>query len=141
MSAEFVDSNVLVYAHDGSDAVKHEIAVRLLERLWAEKSGVLSIQTFQEFFVTVTRKTPRPLPIKTALTLLEPYTHWPVYSPQAADVLEAAALAESARINFWDAMIVVAAQKAGAQIIWSEDLSHGQKFRDVEIRNPFISSR
>jgi predicted nucleic acid-binding protein len=137
MSVEFVDSNILVYAHDESDPVKQKIAAELIARLWKEKTGALSIQVLQEFHVAITRKTPKTLPVKTALALMEPYTHWPVYSPAGVDVLEAASLAESRRINFWDAMIVIAAKKTGAAILWSEDLSHGQSIGGVEIRNPF----
>jgi predicted nucleic acid-binding protein len=62
MSAEFVDSNILVYAHDPTTPAKHDRAQSLVERLWLEKTGRLSIQVMQEFFWIVTRKIPAPLP-------------------------------------------------------------------------------
>ena len=56
----FVDTNILIYAHDLDSAVKHETAASLLRQLWEEETGVLSTQVIQEFYVNVTRKIPRP---------------------------------------------------------------------------------
>jgi predicted nucleic acid-binding protein len=137
MSGEFIDSNILVYAHDPTTPEKHLSARALVERLWAEHTGLLSVQVMQEFFWITTRKIPAPLAPGEALAVLEDLTHWPVYSPRAADVLEAVRLAESARVSFWDAMILTAARRLGADVLWSEDLSHGQTVEGVTIRNPF----
>ncbi len=137
MSAEFIDTNVLVYAYDPTTADRHEKARDLVSRLWAEGSGVLSVQVLQEFFWTVTRKVPRPLDSATAIDILEELSAWPVYAPAAADVLQAAELSVLRKIAFWDAMIVHAAISAGCTTLWSEDLSSGSRVGSVEIRNPF----
>ncbi len=60
-TGRFVDTNVLVYAHDRSAGTKHARARALLEELWDGRDGCLSVQVLQEFFVAVTRKVPRPL--------------------------------------------------------------------------------
>jgi predicted nucleic acid-binding protein len=116
MSAEFVDSNILVYAHDPTTPAKHDRARSLVERLWLEKTGRLSIQVMQEFFWIVTRKIPSPLPRETALAVLADLSLWPIYSPVPADVLAAGRLAGEAKISFWDAMLLVAAKVLGGLI-------------------------
>jgi predicted nucleic acid-binding protein len=61
MSAEFCDTNIIVYAYDSTAGVKHDRAQALLERLWLEGVGALSVQVLQELFVTLTRKVVRPV--------------------------------------------------------------------------------
>lgn len=136
-SRAFVDANVLVYAHDASAGDKHVRAVELLDRLWQEDAGQLSVQVLQEFFVTVTCKVARPLDVETAEALVRELVAWPVFSPSGHDVLAAIAVARSARVSFWDAMVLHAAAESGCDVCWSEDLAHGQRWRGVEIRNPF----
>ena len=140
MSAEapaFLDTNVLVYAFDRSDSERRSVAARLLDELAGEDRLRLSTQVLQEFFVTVTRKIARPLAVSRAISLLEAFTAWPVFVPEPATITDAAGLTDEARISFWDALIVVAAQRSGAAILYSEDLNHGQRIRGVRIVNPF----
>jgi predicted nucleic acid-binding protein len=91
----------------------------------------------QEFYVTVTRKVARPLPIDEATARVREFTAWKVFAPTADDVLGAIALHGRARIAFWDAMIVQAAAESGCEVLWTEDLSDGRTLRGVRIRNPF----
>jgi predicted nucleic acid-binding protein len=93
----------------------------------------------QEFFWIATRKIPKPLPAKAALDIVRDLAEWPVFSPTAADVVAAGELAGTAGISFWDAMILRAARRSGAEVVWSEDLNAGQVFDGVEVRNPFAS--
>jgi len=133
----FVDANVLVYAHDPSAGAKHGRAVALMERLWEEDRGQLSVQVLQEFFVTVTRKVAQPLDDGAAEGLVREFAAWPVFSPAVPDVLAAIALARSARLSFWDAMVLHAAAETGCEVCWTEDLHPGLRWRGVEVRNPF----
>lgn len=135
---EFVDANVLVYAFDASAGAKQTAAIALLERLWESEAGCLSVQVLQEFFVTVTRKVPRPLAADEAAARVREFATWHVFSPTADDVLDATAIQKSAGISFWDAMIVQAAVELRCETLWSEDLQDGQKIRGVRIRNPFV---
>jgi len=139
MNAEFVDSNILVYAHDPTTPEKHERARSLIERLWQQRTGRLSIQVMQEFFWIVTRKIPVPLPRNTALEILADLSLWQVYSPIPRDVLSAGELSGEIQVSFWDAMLLVAAKASGARRLWSEDLTHGQIIDGVEIFNPFVA--
>jgi predicted nucleic acid-binding protein len=139
MNAELVDTNVVVYAYDPSTPEKHLRARALMERLWIERTGRLSVQVLQEFFWIATRKIPRPITAKAALDVVRDLAAWPVFSPTATDVVAAGELAGAARISFWDAMILQAARRSGARVVWSEDLNSGQILDGVEIRNPFAA--
>jgi predicted nucleic acid-binding protein len=134
---EFVDANVLVYAFDMSAGSKRVAAQTLLERLWDAGTGRLSIPVLQEFFVTVTRKTPQRLSVDEAAQRLREFAVWKIFTPTVEDVLSAIALQKEAQLNFWDAMVVEAAAQLGCDILWTEDLNDGQVLRGVRIRNPF----
>jgi predicted nucleic acid-binding protein len=133
----FVDANVLVYAFDASAGRKQQLAQTLLERLWESNSGCVSIQVLQEFFVTVTRKVAKPLPVDEAKARVREFAAWRVFAPTSDDVLAAIDLHVQAKIGFWDAMIVLGAAESGCDVLWTEDLTDGQVLRGVRIRNPF----
>jgi predicted nucleic acid-binding protein len=80
---EFVDANVLVYAFDQSAGQKQQDGQTLLERLWENNVGSVSIQVLEEFFVTVTRKVARPLPLDDAKARLREFSAWKVFLPRA----------------------------------------------------------
>jgi predicted nucleic acid-binding protein len=134
---EFVDANVLVYAFDSSAGKKQQAAQTLLERLWEDGSGCVSVQVLQEFFVTVTKKVAKPLPVEEATARIREFATWRVFAPIAGDVLDAIVLHAQAKIGFWDAMIVIAAADSECDLLWTEDLSDGQLLRGVRVRNPF----
>jgi predicted nucleic acid-binding protein len=134
---DFVDANVLVYAFDASAGRKQQLAQTLLERLWESNSGCVSIQVLQEFFVTVTRKVAKPLPVDEAKARVREFAAWRVFAPTSDDVLAAIDLHVQAKIGFWDAMIVLGAAESGCDVLWTEDLTDGQVLRGVRIRNPF----
>ncbi len=137
MSGEFVDTNVLIYAHDTSAGAKRRTALALLDRLMAERRGMLSVQVLMEFLVNVTRKIPRPLPWESAVAIVDDFRLWSKFSPAVDDVIAAAGIADRCRISFWDAMIVRSAEVLGASVIWSEDLNPGQRYEGVPVNNPF----
>ena len=133
----FVDSNVLIYAHDRDAGRKRERARDLCATLWANRSGALSVQVLQEFFVTVTRKLQTPIAKEQAREIIRAYTPWVVAQTTPATVLRATELSEISRIDFWDALIVAAAEESGAETVCTEDLSDGQYIAGVRIENPF----
>lgn len=140
MSAKaFIDTNVLIYAHDIDAAVKHDIAKRLLQNLWNERAGALSTQVLQEFYVNVTRKIASPLSKKSVRAIVSSYVIWCV-DTTSEEISTAFRIEDEARIGFWDALIVATALKAGADRILSEDLNAGQTISGVRIENPFSRS-
>jgi predicted nucleic acid-binding protein len=133
----FVDSNILIYAHDLDAKEKRIAAEALLRELWANRSGVLSPQVLQEFYVNATRKLSKPLPRVTARLIVEKYALWCI-DTTAAEVQMAFRIEDEARINFWDALICASALKSGAKVIFSEDMNSGQSIAGIRIENPFI---
>jgi len=134
---QFVDTNVLVYAHDTSAGEKHARAKALVAELWQSGNGYLSVQVLQEFYVTVTQKVRKPLPPETASRIIEYLSNWRVHTPDAGDVLEAIRIHRRYAISFWDAMIIRSAEALGSKVIWSEDLNPGQYYGEVKVVNPF----
>jgi len=133
----FVDTNVLIYAHDVAAGTKHQIAKMLLRELWSERAGVLSVQVLQEFYVNVTRKIPVPLSRQAARQIVSSYTIW-CAETTAAEISAAFRIEDESQMGFWDALIVSSAAKSGASRILSEDFNAGQKIAGVIIENPFV---
>jgi predicted nucleic acid-binding protein len=137
----FLDSNVLIYAHDIDAGAKHGVAARVVAELWQSGEGVISTQVLQEFYVNVTRKIPSPLPRVTARQVVRAYSVWQTELVGPSEVLRASELEEEHRLSFWDALIVATALKGGAGRILTEDLSPGQSLSGLQIVNPFAASR
>ncbi len=136
----FIDTNVLIYAHDMDAGEKHKIAKELLRELWSERTGVLSMQVLQEFYGNVTRKISSPLSRDLARRVVGTYEIWCVETtPREMSV--AFQIEEGSRIGFWDALIVASAAKSGALRILSEDLRAGQKIAGILIENPFAEMK
>jgi predicted nucleic acid-binding protein len=139
MSAEpqFVDTNILVYAHDSSAGTKGVVARDLLDSLWESGEGCLSVQVLQEFFVVTTRRTKRLLEPAAASAIVADFARWRTHSPLASDVLAAIELHRKRQVSLWDAMILRSAAQVGCRVVWSEDLGSGQDYAGVKVRNPF----
>jgi predicted nucleic acid-binding protein len=136
----FIDTNILVYAHDVDARSKHEIARDALRQLWNNAAGVLSPQVLQEFYVNATRKIEMPLPKEAARLVVSTYSTWCI-DVTPSEVSAAFRIEDDAKIGFWDALIVASAAKAGATRLLSEDLNAGQNIAGVRIENPFTQAR
>lgn len=135
----FVDTNVLIYAHDVDAKAKHEAATMVLRELWSERTGVLSMQVLQEFYVNVTRKIARPLARESARLVVGSYAIWCV-DTTPAELSTAFRIEDESQIGFWDALIIASALKGGATRILSEDLNAGQVIAGLRIENPFANT-
>jgi predicted nucleic acid-binding protein len=133
----FVDTNVLVYAEDLDAGAKHDVARDLVLELWAERTGVVSIQVLAEFYVIVTRKLRRPLAPGQAREIVEQYLAWQVVHGSPALLRAGMRRATAARLSLWDALIVEAAASRGCERLYTEDLHDGQVFGRVRVVNPF----
>ena len=141
MSARyFLDTNILMYAHDTSAGEKHERARALVEELWEARAGVVSTQVLQELAVSLRRKARKPLGAKATRDIVSDYLAWQVVVNGGDSILDALDLEARYRISFWDALVIHAAQIAGAEILYSEDLSDGQRYGTVRVRNPLKRS-
>ena len=135
----FVDTNILIYAHDLDAGQKNAISSAVIKDLWQNRSGIISIQVLQEFYVNVTRKIPNPLPKPKAREIIESYLAWDLELNEVITILAASEIEERYNLSFWDALIVAAACNAKADKIITEDLNHGQMIEGILIENPFAS--
>jgi predicted nucleic acid-binding protein len=134
MSKVFLDTNIFVYSLDQSDSTKRKKCRNLIKSLTDENSGVISTQVLQEFYVAATAKLGAdPLLVKDIIRSLE-RLETVVVSPIL--IKEAIDCSLINRLSFWDALIVVTAESAHCEILWTEDLNHGQVIRGVLIENP-----
>jgi len=135
----FLDTNILVYAHDVSAGDKHAIALKIMEDLWDSGFGVLSTQVLQEFFVTATKKIPKPLSVFEAKEIIRVLLKWDIVLNDGDSILEAIDIQSQYKYSFWDSMIIEASIRGGAALLLSEDLSDSQIIKSVKIKNPFLN--
>jgi len=135
----FLDTNILIYAHDLDAGQKNIISIDIMRGLWENRLGIISVQVLQEFYVNVTRKIENPLKKSQARGIIESYLAWPVELNDAGTVLAASEIEERHMLSFWDALIVASARNAKAEKILTEDLNHGQEIEGILIENPFAS--
>jgi predicted nucleic acid-binding protein len=134
----FVDTNILVYAHDRSTGEKHLRARVLIDQLWDSGRGVLSTQVLQEFCYNIRRKAANPLPVDEVRLLLRDYATWEVVTNTSSSILGALDIETRYKTSFWDALILQAAESCGAAILYSEDLGKGQRYGSVRVVNPLL---
>jgi len=133
----FIDTNVVVYAHDVTAGEKRTRAKGIMTELWETDEGCLSVQVLQETFVTLTTKVPRPLDVDAATGVIADLGRWTVHSPDPEDVLGAIEIQQRNHLSFWDSMIVRSAGRLGCHVLYSEDLNPG-RYAGVTVHNPFV---
>jgi len=134
MSAEFIDTNILVYAHDTTSSRKQAMAIELIDRLSAARSGGLSTQVLLELFATARKPGLTPT---IAADIVDDFSRWSVYTPTGADVSAATRLSIKQTVSIWDALILTSAMRSGCDVLWSEDLQDGRRFGSLRVQNPF----
>jgi predicted nucleic acid-binding protein len=132
----FVDTNILIYAHDRSTGNKHERARHLIESLWTSGQGVLSTQVLQELCVNLRCKVAHPLAVDEIRLLIHDYMSWEIVVNSAEAVVRALEIEVRYKTSFWDALILQAAEQSGAAILYSEDLAAKQSYGTVRVVNP-----
>ena len=134
----FVDTNILIYAHDMDAGVKHDVANSIIEKIWEEKTGIISTQVIQEFYVNITRKIPNPITPVLARGIILNYFSWHLEPIDPHTILFASEIEERHVLSFWDSLIVATASQSNARKILTEDLNHGQVIEGTLIENPFL---
>ena len=135
----FVDTNILIYAHDRTAGAKHQRAQQLVERLWISEQGVLSTQVLQELCVNLQRKLPQPLPVEEIRKLIQDYRSWEIVVNTPESILQALEIQARYKTSFWDALVLQAAESSGAEVLYSEDLAARQKYGTVQVVNPLLA--
>ena len=144
MTRAFFDTNVLIYLFDNRYPDKKAKAQDVFNRAVSSEQAHLSTQVLQEFYVTVTRKLPEPLPFEEAETQVRDFAKLPLVRVDAPLIVAAIArgralsLSLSLSLSLWDALIIEAALKAGAERLLTEDLQDGQVIDGLRVENPFL---
>jgi len=133
----FVDSNILIYAHDLEAGIRHQVSAGRISELWSARTGMLSTQVLQEFYVNVTQKIKTPISRSAAREVVRDYAPWVRSFITAGTVARGSEIAEIWQLSFWDAMILAAAEQSEAEVLLTEDLTHGANVAGVRIENPF----
>lgn len=134
----FLDTNVLVYAHDHADSAKQARAAELVLQGLSRDLSVISAQVLGEFFVTVTTKLKVPLGTEEAVRAVRALSIMPVCPLDRALVLLALDIRGRYQLSYWDSLIIAAARAGGCGILYSEDLAHGADYLQVRVENPFL---
>jgi predicted nucleic acid-binding protein len=129
----FVDTSILVHAHDSGSGAKHSTAVATLKNLWRTQSGVLSTQVLEEFYSIAAEKLTR----QETCAVVAAYSEWCATNTDPQLLVSASVLQEHHSVSWWDALIIEAAMRSGASTLLSEDMQHGRRFGLVTVRNPF----
>lgn len=133
----FFDTNVLIYFVDEDEPEKQEIARGLVEEHLIEGNGIISVQVLREFYWAA-RKLRRPLSEERAREAVGCFASFSPLTEDARMVIGAVRRSQELGLSFWDALIVEAALKAGADRLLTEDLQHGQTIEGMRVENPFL---
>ena len=133
----FFDTNVLVYFVDEDEPEKQEVARVLVQEHLVEGDGMLSVQVLREFY-SAARKLRRPLSDEKAQEAVKYFAAFSPVPEDARMVLGAVRRNQEFLLSFWDALIVEAALRGGADRLLTEDLQHGQVIEGLRIENPFL---
>jgi predicted nucleic acid-binding protein len=132
----FLDTNVLVYSDDPRDLAKQRTALDLIKVHLRLRTGVVSLQVLQEYFVSARGKL--KLDADLARRRVEAFAKFHVAAPTISDILAAIDLHRLHGFSYWDGLILHMARQAGCTVLLSEDMQHGQAVNGVRIVNPFL---
>ena len=132
---------MLISAEDGAEADKQHSALAWIERLWRARSGRLSTQVLNEFYVNVTRKLKPAMPQGDARARVRRYAAgWNPWQIDHATVETAWAMEARHGLQYWDCLVLAAAQHSGCTLVLSEDMQHEGRYGAVQVINPFLAS-
>jgi predicted nucleic acid-binding protein len=135
-SRSFLDTNILVYSDDPRNPAKQAKALDLITNHLRQRTGVVSLQVLQEYFVSATGKL--KLDAELAKRRVEVFARFSVVEPTVGDILAAIDLHRLHSISLWDSLILRCAKQSGCRVLLTEDMQHGQVIDGVRIVNPFL---
>ena len=136
----FFDTNILVYMLDRSETHKQGIAVDCFSNAVHHDTIALSTQVLHEFYNITTRKLRPTLSAQEAQQQVRHLCAFEVVGSNATAIMAAMDIVQRYQMQWWDALILEAALRAKADVLYTEDLQHGQRYGALTVVNPFISS-
>jgi len=135
----FIDSNIFIYAYNNQDPRKQIAAFDLIRENTIDGTGVVSYQVVHEFFHFALVKAASKVRSDDAQVLLEEVFRALQMVPSSFSLIsDAIRIHQRHHLSWYDSLIVAAAQQAGCDILYTEDLQHGQQFGTVRVQNPFL---
>jgi predicted nucleic acid-binding protein len=131
----FIDTNILIYTDDKAFPAKQRRAVEVVAELRRERTGVVSMQVLQEYFVAATRKL--HVEAGVARRKIEIFAQFDLAKLEVADLLSAVDLHRLHGISFWDSLILRAATQTGCSVLLTENMQDARSFDGIRIVNPF----
>lgn len=135
----FIDSNVLIYAYNEAEPQKQSVATELIASFLENRNAVVSVQVLGEFFRVVTRRIPNPLSVEQATLVIDALESLQVLDIDMAMVRRAIATHSRYGVNYWDSLIIAAAERSDCTHILSEDFNTGQSYHGILAVNPFVA--
>jgi len=132
----FLDTEILICGDDAAHPGKQSKAIELITGHRSRRTGVISLQVLQEYFVTVTRRL--KLDAAIARDQVEYYSGFELAIPAASDILAAIDIQRLYNFSYWEALALRMAKQTGCRAILSENMRHGRIIDGVEIVNPFL---
>ncbi len=136
-----LDSNILVYAFDASERIKHKKAITLLDPCWlGGRTYAVSLQNLSEFFVTVTSKIPRPISKEAATNIVGKIIAFHGFlklKPTETSVLRACEMSTGKGTPYWDALLAATMAEHGISHILTENIKDFRNIQGITVVNPF----
>ena len=130
-----LDANILVYSFDNRAGEKQQQAKSLIKALCSE-NAILTLQALGECYWAVSRKGIAPR--NGLVSALNDLQHiFPLVAAAPNCFGPALDLKERYLLPFWHAMLLATLMDSGVQVLFTEDLQHGQTIGGVRIVNPF----
>ncbi|MGB9433692.1 MAG: PIN domain-containing protein [Candidatus Acidiferrum sp.] len=135
----FLDTNIFVYSFDASAPKKSRQAAELIRRGIQTRQGIVSYQVVQEFFNVALRRFAKSMTTAEAEQYLST-TFRPLLSVHSSQAVygESLRIAAKFKLSWYDSLIVASALEGHCDVLYSEELQHGQQFEDLQISNPFL---
>jgi predicted nucleic acid-binding protein len=137
---KLIDTNIIVYAYDITEIEKHPVCKAIVKEVWLEGGGIVTLQNLMEFFVAVTRKVEKPLPVKVARIIVEDILQsekWIVVDRNENTFLKAMELVEKYNSPFWDSLIAASMLENDVREILTENTKDFGKIAEIKVVNPF----
>ncbi|MBI2147168.1 PIN domain-containing protein [Candidatus Woesearchaeota archaeon] len=136
-----IDSNILIYAYDRTDAQKHKIAKELLEKCWKQQAKyAVSTQNLAEFFINITKKVPNPLSIEEAEEIVHDiinHRYWIIFSYTASTLQQAITIQKTYRKPFWDALLAATMKENNIFHVYTENAKDFEGYKNIVVINLF----
>jgi predicted nucleic acid-binding protein len=136
----FVDTSVLLFSEDGARPAEREQVLAWLRMLWSTRTGRVSVQVLNDFYLLATRQVGPAMPQGDVRAEVRRYQHWRPWQTDQATVESAWSLESRFGLPFADALVVASAKAQGCTRLLSLALPHDAAYDSVQVLNPLVAA-